>query len=86
MFSARLRRTAVKRISPRIPQICTDFFKKSVQICGIRGEKIQSMEQEQLEQTTALIARDVGLGNASSPFTEGALLEAMANRVAEMLT
>ncbi|HPH18854.1 MAG: hypothetical protein IPO07_03220 [Haliscomenobacter sp.] len=44
------------------------------------------MEQEQLEQTTALIAQDFGLVNASSPFTEGELLEAIANRVAEMLT
>ena len=43
------------------------------------------MKQDQLDETTALIAQDFGLVNANSPFTEAELLEAVANRVAEML-
>ena len=41
-------------------------------------------EEDYLEQTTALVAKDFGLAK-TTPFTEEELLDAIANRVAEMM-
>lgn len=43
-----------------------------------------SSEEDYLEQTTALVAKDFGLAK-TTPLTEEELLEAIANRVAEMM-
>jgi len=42
------------------------------------------MKEDYLEQTTALVAKDFGLAK-TTPLTEEELLEAIANRVAEMM-
>lgn len=41
-------------------------------------------EEDYLEQTTALVVKDFGLSK-STPLTEEELLDAIANRVAEMM-
>ncbi len=43
-----------------------------------------NMEEEYLEQTKALVAQDFGL-TQTTPLSEAELLEAIANRVAEMI-
>lgn len=42
------------------------------------------MKEDYLEQTTALVAKDFGLAK-TTPLTEEELLDAIANRVAEMM-
>lgn len=42
------------------------------------------MKEDYLEQTTALVAKDFGLAK-TTPLTEDELLDAIANRVAEMM-